>query len=70
MADVHVVPSGEAWTLQVDGEKRDTFSTQNEAITRGRQLAEDEQGELVVHGEDGEIREKSSHGNDPSDIPG
>jgi hypothetical protein len=26
-ADVHVVPSGEAWALQVDGEKRDTFST-------------------------------------------
>jgi hypothetical protein len=70
MADVHVVPSGEAWTLQVDGEKRDTFSTQNEAITRGRQLADDEQGELVIHGEDGEIREKTSHGNDPRDIPG
>ena len=70
MADVHVVPSGEAWALQVDGEKRDTFSTQNEAITRGRQLAEDEQGELVILGEDGEIREKDSHGNDPREIPG
>ena len=34
MADVHVVPSGEVWALQVDGEKRDTFSTQNEAITK------------------------------------
>jgi Uncharacterized protein conserved in bacteria (DUF2188) len=70
MADVHVVPSGEVWALQVDGEKRDTFSTQNEAITRGRQLAEEQQGELVIHGEDGEIREKASHGNDPRDIHG
>jgi hypothetical protein len=70
MADVHVVPSGEAWVLQVDGEKRDSFSTQNEAITRGRQLAEDEQGELVIHGEDGEIREKDSGGNDPRNVPG
>jgi hypothetical protein len=70
MADVHVVPSGEAWTLQVEGEKRDSFSTQNEAITRGRQLAEDEQGELVIHGEDGEIREKDSLGNDPRNVPG
>ena len=70
MADVHVVPSGEAWALQVDGEKRDAFSTQNEAITRGRQLAEDQQGELVIHGKDGEIRDKDSHGNDPRDIPG
>ena len=70
MPDVHVVPSGEAWTLQVDGEKRDTFSTQNEALTRGRQLANEQRGELVVHGEDGQIREKSSHGTDPRDIPG
>jgi hypothetical protein len=68
--DVHVVASGDAWTLQIDGEKRDSFSTQNEAITRGRQLADEEQGELVVHGEGGEIREKDSHGNDPRDIPG
>ena len=70
MADVHVVPSGEVWALQIDGEKRDTFSTQNEAITRGRQLAVEQQGELIIHGEDGEIREKASHGNDPPDIPG
>ena len=70
MADVHVVPSGEVWALQVDGEKRDTFSTQNEAITQGRQLAEEQQGELVIHGEDGQIREKDSHGDDPRDIPG
>ena len=70
MADVHVVPNGEVWALQVDGEKRDTFSTQNEAITRGRQLAEDLEGELVIHGEDGELREKDSHGNDPRNIPG
>ena len=70
MADVHVVPSGDTWGLQVDGEKRDTFSTQNEAITRGRQLAEEEQGELIIHGQDGAIREKDSHGNDPRDVPG
>jgi hypothetical protein len=70
MADVHVTPSGEVWALQVDGDKRDSFSTQNEAITRGRQLAEEERGELVIHGEDGEIREKGSHGNDPRDVPG
>ena len=29
-----------------------------------------EGGELVIHGEGGEIREKDSHGNDPRDIPG
>jgi Uncharacterized protein conserved in bacteria (DUF2188) len=70
MSDVHVVPSGNDWALEVDGEQRDTFQTQNEAVTRGRQLAEEEQGELVVHAEDGSIREKDSHGDDPRDIPG
>jgi hypothetical protein len=45
VAGVHVVPTGEVWALQVDGEKRDAFSTQNEAITRGGQLAEERQGE-------------------------
>ena len=70
MSDVHVVPSGGDWALEVDGQKRDSFSTQNEAITRGRQLAEREQGELVIHGEDGQIRDKGSHGNDPRDVPG
>jgi Uncharacterized protein conserved in bacteria (DUF2188) len=33
-------------------------------------LAEDQNGELVVHAQDGSIREKDSHGNDPRDIPG
>ena len=70
MADVHVVPDGDEWALEVDGQKRDSFRTQNEALTRGRQLAEEEGGELVAHGEDGQIREKDSHGNDPRNIPG
>jgi hypothetical protein len=70
LSDVHVVPSGDDWALEVEGEQRDTFPTQNEAITRGRQLADREQGELVIHGEGGEVREKDSHGNDPRDIPG
>ena len=39
-------------------------------IKEGRGLAEDQNGELVVHAQDGSIREKASHGNDPSDIPG
>jgi hypothetical protein len=70
MADVHVVPQGGRWALEVDGEMRDDFATQNEAITRGRDLANEQQGEVVIHGEDGQIREKDSQGNDPREIPG
>ena len=70
MSDVHVVTSGDGWALEVDGRGRGNFDTQGEAIQQGRQLAEEENGELVIHGEGGQIREKDSHGNDPSDIPG
>jgi hypothetical protein len=57
MGDVHVVPSGEGWALQVDGEARESFVSQNEAITRAGQRAWVEGGGLVVHGPDGQIRE-------------
>jgi hypothetical protein len=70
MSDVHVVPSADGWAIEVDGDERERFDTQEDAIERGRSVADDEGGELVVHGEDGEIREKSSHGDDPRDIPG
>jgi predicted transcriptional regulator len=70
MSDVHVIPSNGGWAVEADGEKRESFDTQADAIEAGRKLAEQEQGELVVHGEGGEIREKSSHGNDPRDVPG
>jgi hypothetical protein len=70
MTDVHVVPQASRWGLEVDGDIRSTHDTQEEAISDGRNLAEQEQGELVIHGEDGEIREKGSHGNDPRDVPG
>jgi hypothetical protein len=70
MSDVHVVTSGDGWAIKVDGDERETFETQDEAIERGRELAESQGSELVVHGQDGEIRDKASHGNDPRDVPG
>jgi hypothetical protein len=70
MSDVHVVPSIDEWAVELDGEQRATYNTQNEAITRGGQLAGEEGEELVIHGKDGQIREKHSHGNDPRNIPG
>jgi hypothetical protein len=70
MADVHVVPDGDGWKIEHDGTDVDTFGTQAEAIAAGRSVAEDEQCELVVHRQEGQIRAKDSHGNDPSSIPG
>jgi Uncharacterized protein conserved in bacteria (DUF2188) len=70
MPDVHVVPQGSDWGVEVGGNIRSTHNTQEEAIKHGRHLAEEQGGELVVHGEGGEIRQKDSHGNDPRNIPG
>jgi hypothetical protein len=70
MRDVHVVPQASRWGLEVNGDIRSTHDTQEEAIEDGRRLAEQEQGELVIHGQEGQIREKDSHGNDPRDVAG
>ena len=70
MGNVHLLPRGDIWTLEVDGAKFWSFETEDEALRRGRRLAQRERGELVVHGNDGTIREKDSHGHDPRDIPG
>jgi len=60
--EVHVVPQGNAWALEVAGNHQESFDTRYEAIRCGRELAEQEQGKLVIHGTSGQIREKDSHG--------
>lgn len=66
MVSVHVVPRGDRWKVDLV----ESFATQEEAIEVARSISRERQGELVIHGEDGQIREKDSHGNDPGDIPG
>ena len=63
----HVVPNGGKWAVRSAGAKRASgvFSTQKEAIARGKELAKNQGTELYVHGEDGRIRARSSFGNDP-----
>jgi hypothetical protein len=67
MSDVHVRPLGEVWALEVGGAKHWSFETEDEAVRRGQRLAEQEHGELVIHGR---IRETDSHEHDPRRIPG
>ena len=70
--DIHVVPAGDQWAVERGGGGGaiQTFSTQAEAIEFGRDQARNDEVELVIHGADGAIRAKDSHGNDPRDIPG
>jgi hypothetical protein len=48
------------------GRASSVHDTQAEAIARGRELARNRQSELLIHGRDGRIRERDSHGRDPN----
>lgn len=63
----HVVPNGSKWNVRSAGAARasGTFSTQEEAIARAREIASRHGSELYIHGRDGRIRERNSYGRDP-----
>ena len=70
MPDVHVVPAGDQWACEINGNNRSTHDPQEEAIKQGQGLADEQNAELVVHAQDGSIREKDSHGNNARNVPG
>jgi uncharacterized protein YdaT len=62
----HVVPRNDGWAVKGAGAERATVvvDTQNEAIDRARNIARNQGTELLIHGRDGRIRERDSHGKD------
>jgi hypothetical protein len=66
----HVVPSGDGWGVKGEGNSRLTaiVTTQQQAIDIARGIAIRNQGEVVIHRPNGQIRDKDSYGNDPSNI--
>ena len=58
----HVVPVGDKWGIKGEGNSRltATFDRQSDAIAAARQHSE-----LFIHGQNGQIRERNSYGNDP-----
>lgn len=63
----HVVPHSDDWAVKGEGNSRATsvHSTQQEAIEQAREIAKNQQSELLIHGTNGQIRERNSYGNDP-----
>ncbi len=63
----HVVPHGESWAVRGAGNERVTkqFDTQREAIEHARSIAINQQSEVLIHNQQGQIRERNSYGNDP-----
>lgn len=64
----HVVrnPSG-GWDVKKAGSARASghYKTQKDAIDSARKISSNQGSELYIHGRDGRIRAKDSHGNDP-----
>ena len=63
----HVVPHPDGWAVKSEGGQHasSVHSTQAEAIARAREITQHQQTELVIHGRDGRIRARDSHGVDP-----
>jgi hypothetical protein len=64
----HVTPHPEGgWQVKGEGNEKATVrtSTQAEAIDIARDIAINQQSEVVIHRPNGQIRDKNSYGNDP-----
>ena len=65
--DQHVIPNGKQWAVKGAGNSKNTVicDTQKEAINIARQISRNQGSELFIHGRNGQIRERDSHGHDP-----
>lgn len=74
MADgfVHTVYKNGHWVNETeDGSVfGGTHSTKDDAVAAGRERANAEKTEHVIHNQDGTISERNSYGNDPAPSPG
>lgn len=65
--DVHVVPHPDGWATKTEGAGRagGVYDTQREAISHAREQAQRTRVEVVIHRENGQIRDSDSYGRDP-----
>lgn len=63
----HVVPHSKGWAVKPERGLRasSVHDTQQGAIDKGREIARNQKSELLIHGRNGQIRARDSHGNDP-----
>lgn len=62
----HVTKHEDGWQVKGAGNGKATavVETQSEAIKIAKEIAQNQQSELIIHGTDGKIREKNSYGDD------
>ncbi|KMS68171.1 DUF2188 domain-containing protein [Prauserella rugosa] len=72
--DVHTVPHGDGWANKVEGNERvsNTAETKAEAQTKGRDMAQKNGTEHLIHKKDGTIGERNTYprGRDPRQSKG
>ncbi|WP_018629568.1 DUF2188 domain-containing protein [Niabella aurantiaca] len=63
----HVVKYGNSWAVKGAGNEKVTkvTATQKQAIEVAIKIAKNNRSEVVIHGRNGQIRDKDSYGNDP-----
>lgn len=63
----HIVPHASGWAVRGAGNERATsvHGTQREAISVARETAIRQGSEMLIHGENGRIRERNTYGRDP-----
>ncbi|MFH2146311.1 MAG: DUF2188 domain-containing protein [Candidatus Omnitrophota bacterium] len=63
----HVVKTDSGWGVRGEGNSRLTSEHQikKAAEDAARQIARNQNSEIVIHGRDGKIQDKDSYGNDP-----
>ena len=64
----HVVPNPDGgWDIKKGGSERVSghFELKPDAVDAGRQLSRNQKTGFYIHGKDGRIQQKDSHGNDP-----
>ncbi len=64
----HVVPNPDGgWDVKKNGANRSSghYDTKAEAENAGRTISKNQNTEFIIHGKDGKIQRRDSHGNDP-----
>lgn len=64
----HVVPNPDGgWDVKKGGAGRASghYETKEEALKEGRQISKNQNTEFYIHGKNGQIQQKDSHGKDP-----
>lgn len=68
----HISPFGNGWKVAAEGQDLDIVRDNKEdALEAARGLAKSQElAQIVVHGQDGQIQEEFTYGEDPRETPG